>query len=66
MAEPGAIVVATNGDTACRKFPAIAEDKIIPPYGRQNVKMMKGLYYSGYRYGRNELIVFGISGGDSV
>ena len=43
MAEPGAIVAAKNGDTLCRKSPAIAEDKMIPPYGRQNVKMMKGL-----------------------
>jgi hypothetical protein len=66
MSEPGAIVVATNGDTLCRKSPAIAEDTIIPPYGPQILKMMKGLYYTRVQVWSDELIVFGISGGDSI
>jgi hypothetical protein len=66
MSEPGAIVAAKNGDTLCRKSPAIAEDRIIPPYGRHNLKMMKGLYYTRVQVLSDELIVFGISRGDSI
>jgi hypothetical protein len=66
LAEPGAIVAAKNGDTICGKFPANAEDKTRPPYGRQNLKMMKGLYYTRVQVWSDELIVFGISGGDSL
>jgi hypothetical protein len=66
MAEQGAIVVANIGDTVGRKFPAIAIAKILLPYARQNVKRMKGLYYTRVQVWSDELVVFGVSGGDSV
>jgi hypothetical protein len=56
-------VPAKHGDTPCRKSTAIAEDTMIPPYGRQNVKMMKGLYYTLVQVWSDELVVYEISGG---